>query len=386
LRLQEDYLYWQLIHFFVLKNGYRLVQISPDEREIWLENFRGPFPVIRVKRIDMDWGGWPEEDLETVGMRGENLRRRWLEKDLTVANIYVAGGLPVDYEHLPDRADFDGGRIHIRTFRLDGQSGLRELAKLMGYFPTRDQFFIRELTDPEEIIGLRNRVFRLFLEEKERERKILESGKPFFTNLLIAVQILAFLFLELMGGSTDPSVLVRFGAKYNPLILEGEWWRFFTPIFLHIGFFHLIMNTFALYYLGNDVERIFGRFRFLVIYFFAGFTGSLLSFIANDSISAGASGAIFGCFGALLYFSLSDRRAFFSTIGVNILMLIGINLLIGFTAENIDNAGHIGGLIGGFLAAGIVGFPRQRSGGKRVLYLLATAVLVWSGLYIGYHR
>jgi len=66
-----------------------------------------------------------------------------------------------------------------------------------------------------------------------------------------------------MGGSTDPSVLVRFGAKYNPLILEGEWWRFFTPIFLHIGFFHLIMNTFALYYLGNDVERIFGRFRFL---------------------------------------------------------------------------------------------------------------------------
>jgi len=134
------------------------------------------------------------------------------------------------------------------------------------------------------------------------------------------------------------------------------------------------------------VERIFGRFRFLVIYFFAGFTGSLLSFIANDSISAGASGAIFGCFGALLYFSLSDRRAFFSTIGVNILMLIGINLLIGFTAENIDNAGHIGGLIGGFLAAGIVGFPRQRSGGKRVLYLLATAFLVWSGLYIGYHR
>lgn len=116
-----------------------------------------------------------------------------------------------------------------------------------------------------------------------------------------------------------------------------------TPIVLHIGLLHLLMNTLALFYLGSAVERVYGNIRFLFIYLAAGFGGTLASFIFSPTLSAGASGAIFGCFGALLYFGLIYPSLFFRTMGFNILVVLGINLAFGFTIPGIDNAGHIGG-------------------------------------------
>ncbi len=144
------------------------------------------------------------------------------------------------------------------------------------------------------------------------------------------------------------------------------------------------MNTLALYYLGSMVEGVFGRFRFLFIYLLAGFTGSVASFLFSSSLSAGASGAIFGCFGALLYIGVTNPQLFFRTIGMNVLFLIGINLVFGFTVPGIDNAGHIGGLVGGFLASGIVHFPKQKKWGTQFLFLLMTVGSLSFMLYFGY--
>ena len=83
------------------------------------------------------------------------------------------------------------------------------------------------------------------------EKAVFENGKPFFTYLFIAIQVIVFLLMEAAGGSTNTSVLIKFGAKVNWLILEGEWWRLFAPIVLHIGILHLFMNTLALYYIGH---------------------------------------------------------------------------------------------------------------------------------------
>ena len=101
--------------------------------------------------------------------------------------------------------------------------------------------------------------------------------------------------------------LIEVGAKYTPLLLDGEWWRLVTTMFIHIGFLHLMMNSLALYFLGTLVERMYGSLRFFGIYVVAGITGSIVSIWTNLSIGAGASGAIFGLFGALLYFGLNDE-------------------------------------------------------------------------------
>lgn len=213
---------------------------------------------------------------------------------------------------------------------------------------------------------------------------MFENGKPLFTYVFMALQIIAYLFLEWKGGSTNTATLIKYGAKFNPLILEGQWWRFFTPILLHIGFIHLFMNTLALYYLGPTIEKIYGRMRFLLIYLFAGFSGSVASFLFTTNLSAGASGAIFGCFGALLYFGLNYRSLFLRTMGFNVLVVIAINLSLGFTIPGIDNAGHLGGLVGGFLATAVLHFPKQKKWLQQLLVLFLTVGGMGSLLWYGY--
>src|SRR5690625_7002938 len=115
-------------------------------------------------------------------------------------------------------------------------------------------------------------------------------------------------------------------------------------MFLHIGLLHLIMNMIAVFYLGTLVERIYGSFRFFIIYMLAGIGGGVASFAFSMNVSAGASGALFGLFGALLFFGLIYKRLFFQTFGMNLLFLIGFNIVFGFTFSSIYNVLIICGL------------------------------------------
>jgi rhomboid protease GluP len=146
-------------------------------------------------------------------------------------------------------------------------------------------------------------------------------------------------------------VLITYGAKDNALILQGQYWRFITPIFLHANALHVGLNMLNLLILGVFLERIVGHFRFLFIYLVTGVVGAIASFyFAPQEISVGASGAIFGLVGAYSMFVLIHRRAF-SYGGIPsllwLLIIIGINLSIGLFVQNVDNYAHVGGLLSG---------------------------------------
>src|SRR5699024_9817718 len=197
-------------------------------------------------------------------------------------------------------------------------------------------------------------------EKKQRMQNTFSFVKPKLSFLLLYINVIAFFLLEFNGGSTNVETLIQFGAKYNPAIIDGEWWRIVTSMFIHIGIFHLIMNMIALYYLGTVVERIYGSLRFIYIYFFAGILGGMTSFAFNISIAAGASGAIFGLFGALLFFGTTNRDLFKQTMGKNLILILLINLALGLLIPQIDMGAHLGGLIGGYIASAIVFVPQQR--------------------------
>lgn len=186
--------------------------------------------------------------------------------------------------------------------------------------------------------------------------------RPIVTWVLLGLIALVFVVETLAGGSTNPEVLIRLGAKYSPLIVEGEYWRLFTAMFLHVGLMHVAFNGYALLAIGIELERIVGAGRFLAIYLLSGLFGSLASFAFSTSLSAGASGAIFGLIGALAAFFLLHRERLGrwgrARLG-NIVFWIGVNLVLGFTMPGIDNLGHIGGLLGG-LALGWALVPRYQ--------------------------
>jgi rhomboid protease GluP len=176
-----------------------------------------------------------------------------------------------------------------------------------------------------------------------------ELKKRNISEYLIGINIIIFIIMFLIDPSFSTKTIVRFGAKVNFLIADGEYYRFITPIFLHLSFYHLGFNCLAIYILGRDIEAIFGKKRFLAIYFFSGFISSLASFLFNASISAGASGAVFGLLGSHIFLYFNFKERYKKIYGNSFLILIGINLVMGFVYPNIDNFGHLGGLIGGVI-------------------------------------
>src|SRR5690625_3467192 len=127
--------------------------------------------------------------------------------------------------------------------------------------------------------------------------------------------------------------LINIGAKYNPAMIECDWWRASTSMFFHIGVLHLCMNMLDPDYLGVLLARIYGTKRFIVIYILSGIGGSLTSFACSASISAGASGALFGPFGALLFFGVDYKNLFFQTMGKNVIFILILNLVIGIVID-----------------------------------------------------
>jgi rhomboid protease GluP len=389
LHNRQDSLYWALLYHFLSAYNYEMVYYSNEDSEVWLEvNDWNDSTLIRLKRHDIDWSNWLRNDVIRVQEIGKQLLKRKIRKQQKVVNIYISKSHPVDdWEYMLETvADRTGKSLQVDTVLFTEENGKEQREFLKEAFQMQYENFISiaalQEQDPEI---LQFQVAQLMQEKKQQQQNILNYARPVFTMLFLAVQVLMFGLLEFFGGSTNTITLIKFGAKYNPLIVQGEWWRFFTPIFLHIGFLHLLMNTVALYVIGSQVEKIVGNLRFLFIYLFAGFLGSTVSFVFSAGVSAGASGAIFGCFGALLYIGFTYSKLFSKAMIQSTLTLIGINLVFGLLTPGIDNGGHIGGLIGGFLAAAIVHVPkRTMSFAKRAGAALLACILAASFLIYGF--
>lgn len=206
--------------------------------------------------------------------------------------------------------------------------------------------------------------------------------KPIGSYALFAACLAMFVWSTLSGGSEDTVTMLRFGANYKPLTIgEKQWWRLIGSMFLHAGVLHLVLNMVALLSVGPTLERIYGNWRFLCLYAVSGIGGSLLSVFRGAYVSVGASGALFGLFGAALvlgarphaHWPLSLRRRLSAGMGP----MIAFNLIYGLLNDGIDNAAHVGGLVAGGLFGWFVGpgSPLQPPSAPRrwVLVLLGVA-------------
>lgn len=213
---------------------------------------------------------------------------------------------------------------------------------------------------------------------------INKESKSYVTWVLLAVTIGVFIVESLVGGSQNYQTLLLMGAKTNNLVQAGQWWRLITPIFLHIGIFHIFMNGFTLLYVGQILEPMVGHWRFFVIYILSGIMGNLASFAfgANNVISAGASTSLFGMFAAFLALGLIYREnRFLRELGKSFLGLIAINLLMDLTMSGIDIWGHVGGAVGGLLLGYALGLPKI-SRPKMIFRILAILVAVAISYYM----
>jgi len=181
---------------------------------------------------------------------------------------------------------------------------------------------------------------------------------PIATGVILVANIIVFALMTSVGGSTNPDVLLSFGASYAPYFRRGEYWRVVMPMFLHIGWLHLLVNSVALYMLGRILEGVYGYGRFAVLYVSAGMGSSLLSMTMSPHVAAGASGAVFGMAGSMLVAGYLHRNSIPPRLrrvfGAGIVPLILVNLLFGLSVPGIDNWGHLGGLATGMVLTALI--------------------------------
>ncbi len=174
---------------------------------------------------------------------------------------------------------------------------------------------------------------------------------------LIIINIVVFLYLEMQGSTSDVFFMVDHGAMFPPLLEDvKQYYRLFTCMFLHFGLQHLASNMIALFFIGDNVERSLGKVKYLILYLLSGIGASSFSLMfayigGNDVVSAGASGAVFGVVGALLWMVIRNHGRLEEMTTLKVLIMIAYCLLSGFTSQGIDNAAHVGGLITGVLLA-----------------------------------
>lgn len=206
------------------------------------------------------------------------------------------------------------------------------------------------------------------------------TPRVFVTPALLALNVVVFAAMAAMGVGVlggRPDDYIRFGANFGPLTSGGEWWRLVTCTFIHAGILHLLFNMWALWDSGQLTERLFGNAWFFAIYLYAGICGSVASMLwRNEAVSVGASGAVFGVFGALLAYTLRQRGSIppsmMNRLRISTSIFVTYSLFYGFAASGIDNAAHLGGLAAGLVAGLLAARPlaapeRARGHGMRIV-------------------
>jgi rhomboid protease GluP len=179
------------------------------------------------------------------------------------------------------------------------------------------------------------------------------TSRPYVTYTLLAITIIVFIFQSAGETLFGYDLMAAMGMKVNELIIEGQYWRLFTPVFLHGSILHLGFNMYALYIFGPGLERYYGHGRYILLYFLGAFAGNVFSFMFSASPSLGSSTAIFGLLAAEGVFLYQNQKVFGGVARRalnNIIMIAVVNLIIGLS-PGIDNWGHMGGMLGGAIFA-----------------------------------
>lgn len=378
-----DLLVMKLIHYFIVSENYTPIIIKGISDEIWLENKNKEYSIIRIVTKNIINKEQYDYDILKTKHIVKQLKRKLIDFSMNVLSIYL------DKNFYTNKIDnFDEKYISILIKDEDDFINNEYINK--AYKQVIDKFTYKE-EGFELISKLTKEIEEKNIKEGQEREKYMRNNKPIITYILIFINIVMFVLMYMLGnGSENTNTLIDFGANYILLTKAGEYYRLITSGFLHIGVIHLLLNMYSLYIVGSQVEYFYGKIKYIIIYLFSLIMGSLFTVALSsvNTVSAGASGAIFGLLGSILYFGIKYRGYIGNSLVNQIVPVVVLNLIIGFTTPGIGNAAHIGGLIGGYLismAVGI-GIDKKEQRSSRINGIIISAILTIFMIYIGFVR
>ncbi len=349
---EKDEIIMRLVHYFITKENYTPIVVRGVKDEVWLENNDAYYKIVRINSNYIHNKEQLMTDIFKVKNVMRQIKRKTVSFSMKTLNLFL--DLNENVKLINDK--------NIVSLDLDTGTSDSDIAQIAQYFPGIQKNLIKDVEGLDLIINVTEDINK----KTEKNNRVYESTfrpkKIIVTYVIMALCTCLFLLTYILGqGSLDSLTLYNFGAVYAPAVKSGQYWRLFSGVFLHAGIIHLLTNMYSLYIIGTQLENFIGKKKFLLVYLLSALSGSLMSCVFSDHLSVGASGAIFGLLGSMLYFGYHYRLYLGSVLKTQIIPIILLNLFLGFSLSGIDNAAHIGGLIGGYLATMMVGINGKTS-------------------------
>ena len=368
---KKDDVILKILHYFITEEDYKPIIINGLENEIWLENMQSDLKLIRINTNYIH----NEEQLKTDMYKAQtimrSIKRNTFSFRMNMLNLLLDTG---DSVKVIDTKN-------IETIKIGEINDFKKNKFVKEFFPKVSDVELTDQVDPVEFFKLTEDMNQKTIKNEKKLAKIFSPKKPVITYALIVLNIMVYLFM-LLYDTVDQTYFYALANDYEG-IQNGQIYRLITSMFLHSDIIHIACNVYALYILGPVVERYYGKTKFLIIYMLSGILGSIFSaaFMSADTISIGASGAIFGLLGSIAYFTYYYRATLQGLLRSQILPVILLNLALGFMIPGIDVSGHIGGLIGGILVSMAIGIGDKGRTSDQIngiiVYILMTAAMLY---------
>lgn len=368
---RKDRIVMKLLHYFITEQNYSPIILQGAEDEIWLENLDKEYKIVRIVSNYIHNDEQLNFDLFKTGRIVKRIKRKTFSFHMNVLSIYTDLG---DNAHLDKVQNNDCMFLYdekdIKNYSFIDKA-FPDIKNKLKFTEKGLQLFVKITND----INTKNK------KEAEKAEDVFKPKKPIITPILIALNFLCY-FLPLLLGEYD--YIINQFCVYGPLIRAGEYYRLLTGIFLHGSLLHLLFNCYALYIIGSQMESFMGKTKYLIIYLFSGLMGSLFSITLNANVaSIGASGAIFGLMGSMLYFGYYYRVYLGNVLKSQLIPLIVVNLVLGFIVTGVDNFAHIGGLIGGILMTIALGVKYKSTNFEKINGWIVLALFTLFMIYMG---
>ena len=371
---RKNLLTMKLLHYFITEKSYNPIILQGADDEIWLENMDSDYKIVRIVSNHIINDEQFSFDMFKTKHIVKKIKRKTLSLSMNVLSIFtdidkdvkVEGKKNIDCVSLYDENDLSKYNFVLDTFP--------DIDKKMDFTENGFQLFMKITED----INKKNK------EDAVRVDDVFKKRFPYVTIGLIAINTIMFILMYFFDYKDY--FISHYSVWGAGIVVHQQFYRLITGTFLHGSVTHFLFNMYALYVIGSQMESFLGRFKYFGVYMYSALAGSLLSIICNRIASIGASGAIFGLLGSLLYFGYHYRVYLGSVIKSQIIPIIIINLVIGFLANgSIDNFAHIGGLIGGALITSGLGVKYKSSNVEQINGLIVSILLIVFLFFIAFN-
>lgn len=371
---RKNILAMKLLHYFITEKNYNPIILQGAENEIWLENMDCDYKIVRIVSNHIINDEQYNFDLFKTKHIVKKIKRKTFSFSMNVLSIFTDIEDDVKFEEnnnidcisLYDEKDLNKYKFVSESFP--------DISNKLEFTEEGFQLFMKITSD----INKKNK------EDAVKIDEVFKKKVPYVTIGLIAINTILFILMFLMNN--EDYYINKYSVWGYGIVNQGELYRLITGAFLHGSVSHYIVNMYSLYVIGSQMEGFLGRWKYLGVYLFSALIGSLFSIIFNTVPSVGASGAIFGLLGSLLYFGYHYRVYLGSVIKSQVLPIILINLAIGFMSNGrIDNFAHIGGLVGGILMTMALGVKYKSSTVERINGAIVSIILTGFLFFIAFN-